>query len=296
MQRSQGCRYVSVVFWMADSQTFTLRWETTEWRLIAARSVTAWLKENSCCVNVSIAGMSFQLNMCVSLIWKTYSVHTLYVKLKFSDLLHIVNKFTITLRCNQSTQKTRQHESCPAAAPRLVWKHVCQQIHWYGGIWSHVSPSGSGGTVYVSGFVDKWTGRTTGGSLRVKVPLLVPHDTPDLVNWLKQLQCDAEVLLVSEVWNNILGKLWMVCISASFASCGLRVKRQKKKKNHPSTAKLQHLASRHWIHYSAALNILTLARVVTITAGTFSCHQSHKCSPLRASTAVRVSSGSFRAS
>lgn len=36
-----------------------------------------------------------------------------------------------------STQKTRQHDSCPAAAPRLVWQHICQQIGWYGGNWSH---------------------------------------------------------------------------------------------------------------------------------------------------------------
>lgn len=48
------------------------------------------------------------------------------------------------------------------------------------------------GTVYVSGFVDKWAGRTTGGPLGVKMPHLVPHDRPRPVNRLLQLQCNAE--------------------------------------------------------------------------------------------------------
>ncbi len=173
------------------------RSETTEWRLITARSTTAWLKNNSCSVNVSTAETSFRLKMCEFDLQNVQCAHSVYKDLHHTSLQSRVLTDTVI------NQQKRQGSMNPAQLLLPGWSEniSANKLADNGGNMNSSEPPGSEVTVYVSGFVDKWTGRTIGGSLRVKMPLLVPHDRSDRVNWLKQS------MLVSDVWDYILERI-----------------------------------------------------------------------------------------
>lgn len=115
-----------VALWVWIARWLTLRlWLCTVqgWEPTTAESITWW-------VCVSIAEMNTDLQkLSVHCMYRCYLMYII----QYTHLLSHVHDW----HHYWSSQKTRQHDSCPAAAPRLVWQHICQQIGRYGGNWSH---------------------------------------------------------------------------------------------------------------------------------------------------------------
>lgn len=115
----------------------------------------------------------------VSLICETYRAHMLYVQKYFSDVHHTV--YMLTSTCTWLTllsiyTKDKAAWFLPRCCSQAGLKTYLS-TNWLirGNLISScavLSPQGLStviiGTVYVSGFVDKWAGRTTGGPLGVR--------------------------------------------------------------------------------------------------------------------------------